>query len=86
MLTISLKDEVQKVLSRQWRAFAQEHPNLAAVIDQSLLVEQAATCLQDDAEYREAMELASSAGAGASVVVDLVERFVTTWLRKLIAV
>jgi acyl CoA:acetate/3-ketoacid CoA transferase len=84
MLTISLKDEVQKVLAREWNSFAQDHPNLAAVIDQTLLVEQAAACLQDDAEYREALELASAAGTSAGVVVDLVERFVLKWLKTLV--
>jgi hypothetical protein len=84
MLTISLKDEIQKVLSREWLAFAQDHPNLAAVIDRTLLFEQAAACLQDDAEYREALELASAAGASASVVVDLIERFVVKWLKTLV--
>jgi hypothetical protein len=84
MLTVSLKDEIQKVLSRTWPAFAQDHPNLAAVIDQTLLLEQAAACLQDDAEYREAMELASITGLGGSAVVDLIERFVKGWLGKLV--
>ena len=55
MSSINLKDEVQKVISAEWRGFAQRHPRLAEEIDQSLLVEQAAASIADDPDYQRAL-------------------------------
>jgi hypothetical protein len=84
MLTVSLRDEVQKALATEWKTFAQRHPRLAAVIDQNVLMEQAVASLADDPEFREAMEGAAAAGLAAGVVVDTVRRYVMEFLRRLV--
>ncbi|MGE5608346.1 MAG: hypothetical protein ACM359_03765 [Bacillota bacterium] len=84
MLSISLRDEVQKAVSSEWKAFVERHPRLAEVIDQTLLVEQATTNLADDSEFREAMENAAVAGATAQALIDMVRQFVQGWLKRLI--
>jgi hypothetical protein len=84
MLTINLKDEVQKALNVEWRAFAERHPRLAEALDQTVLVEQAVASIADDPAFRKAMEDASSAGVAATWLTDAVGRFVAEWLKGLI--
>ena len=84
MQSISLRDEVQKALAVQWQQFAQRHPHLAAVIDRTVLVEQATTSLGDDPQFRQAINAASAAGLTAQAVAEIVERFVGGWLGKLL--
>jgi len=84
MVSISLKDHVQKVVAGEWKAFAERHPHLAEVIDQTLVVEQAMASLADDPEFRKAMDAATVTGAMAEVIAEVVERFVQGWLKKLI--
>lgn len=84
MLPISLKDEVIKSLDAEWPAFAARHPNLARVIDRTVVVEQAVACIGDTPEYRDAMEAAALAGATGAMLADIVARFVRRWLTALI--
>jgi hypothetical protein len=83
MIAINLRDEVQKVLSLEWRAFAEQHPRLAEVIDQTVLVEQAVASIADDPDFRKAMDDAAVAGIVAGTIPDLISRFVGDWLRRL---
>ena len=41
MNAIDLKDEVLKALRTEWPAFAAAHPKLAAVLDETVLIEPA---------------------------------------------
>jgi len=84
MSSINLKDEVQKVLAGEWRGFAQRHPRLAEVIDQSLLVEQAAASIADDPDYQRALREAEGMEWSADVALELVSGFVKDWLKKLL--
>jgi hypothetical protein len=84
MQSISLRDEVEKAVASEWKAFAERHPRLAEVIDQTLLVEQAVASLADDAEFRSAMDTAAKVGTGAQTLIDLVGQFVQGWLKRLI--
>jgi len=84
MSSINLKDEVQKVLAAEWKGFAQRHPRLAEVIDQSLLVEQAAGSIADDPDYQRALREAEGMEWSANVAVELVSGFVKDWLKKLL--
>jgi len=84
MSSINLKDEVQKVMAVEWRGFAQRHPRLAEVIDQSLLVEQATASIADDPDYQRALREAEGMEWSASVAMELVRGFVTDWLKKLL--
>ena len=84
MLTINLKDEVQKILAVEWQGFAERHPRLAEVIDQSLLAEQAASSIADDPDYQRALREAEGMEWSANVAVELVGGFVKDWLKKLL--
>ena len=82
MSSINLKDEVQKVIAAEWRAFAERHPRLAEVIDQSLLVEQAVACIADDPEYQRAIREAEQLDFAASAAIDLVRQLAGDFLKR----
>jgi len=84
MNTIDLKEHVRRAIKRDWPAFASAHPRLAAVLDESLLVEQATQSLSQDPEFQHALHRAAAAGVIAEVLTDLVPRRVTAWLRALL--
>ena len=84
MNTIDLKEHVRRALQTEWPAFATAHPRLAQVMDEALLLEPAVEALNDDPEFREAMQTAATIGAAAEVVADVVRNLVSKWLRQLI--
>lgn len=84
MTRIELRRQVELAISQDWPAFAQSHPKLAAVLDQNLLVEEAANALEDDPNYIEVMGQAMAQGTAAQALIDLVGHFVQDWLRRLI--
>jgi hypothetical protein len=84
MTNIQLKEEVRRAIHQNWDTFAAQHPNLAAVIDQELLVEQAMQSIADDPEYRTAMEQSNAVGIGMQALVSFVERFISRFLRQII--
>jgi len=84
MNTIDVKEEVRRALGREWPAFAMQHPRLAEVVDETLLLEPAVSALGDDPEFREAMETAASVGAAGEVIASVVSRIINKWLQQLI--
>ena len=84
MNTIDLKSEVAAAVRDEWPAFAARHPRLAAVLDETLLVEQAVASIRDDPDYREAMETAATVGAGCDVVAAVVRRLVGRLIRTMV--
>ena len=78
MKTIDLRAIVAKAIESSWPDFARDHPHLAAAIDQSLLVEQAADLLEDDPAYRAAMQKA----AAVEMLGEGLESFVKTWIDR----
>ena len=83
-MNINLKDEVRRALQSEWPAFAASHPKLAAVLDETILVDPAMQSLADDAEYVEAMQTATAVGAGGEIIADIILRHVRQWLRRLV--
>ena len=83
-MNINLKDEVRRALKTEWPAFAASHPKLAAVLDETILVDPAIQSLADDPEYVEAMQTATAVGAGGEIVADIILRHVRQWLRRLV--
>jgi len=83
MNTIDLKTEVRRAIDRNWPAFQRDHPHLAGVIDESLVVASATQSLAEDPAYQEALRDAHLAGVAMEVGAELVERFVVRWLRGL---
>ena len=84
MNTIDLKEQVRRALQTEWPAFALNHPRVAAVLDETLLLEPAIAALNDDPDFREAMETAAEIGAAAEAVADIVRSTVSKWLRRLL--
>lgn len=83
-MNINLKEEVRRALKTEWPTFAAAHPKLAAVLDETILVDPAIQSLGDDAEYVEAMQTAAAVGAGGEIVADIILRHVRQWLRRLV--
>lgn len=84
MTRIELKNEVRRAISQNWDSFVQEHPNLARVIDQELLVEGVMQSLADDPEYQRAMEQSHAIGIRVHALTSFVDRFVSAWLKRLL--
>jgi len=84
MNTIKLKDEVQRAIRSEWPAFVVNHPRLAEILDEDLLIEHAIEMLRDDAEYQDAMRTASAANIGLEAVRGVVVRLVGKFLRSLV--
>ena len=84
MNAIDLKDEVLKSLRTEWPAFAAAHPKLAAVLDETVLIEPAMQSLADDPEYQEALATADAVGAGAGEIAGVIQRLVSRFLRQLL--
>jgi hypothetical protein len=79
-----LHEIVAARLNLQWERFAVEHPNLAAAIEQTMLTEMIVSDLNEDEEFRAAMEAASHDEAalnGAMRAIEIVDRVVTRALR-----
>ncbi len=84
MNRIDLRTQVQRVIKAEWPAFEQEHPHLAAELDEPMLVEHVTSCIADDPEFRQAMSQAAAAGLLAEAGAELVSRLVRGWMRALI--
>lgn len=84
MKTINVKQLVQQAVGQEWPAFVAAHPNLAAILDETLLVEEATAKLSDDPAYQRALADAQAAGQSAQVIADLVQRFVKRWMGDLL--
>ena len=84
MNAIDVKDQVRQAIQSEWPTFAANHPRLAAVLDETVLVEPAMQSLADDPEYLEAMATADAVGAGAEVIAAVIQRLVSQFLRRLV--
>lgn len=80
MLEINLKEIVQQAVGKEWQAFAADHPNLARVLDETLLVQEVTKHLQDDPEYQKALAEAEIAGQAAQKITELARELVGKWL------
>lgn len=83
MNTLNLKDEIERAVRGEWQTFATNHPHLAAVVDEELLIEHATASLKDDPEYQQAMQSAAAAHLGAEVLRELIARLVGQIVRRL---
>jgi hypothetical protein len=68
----------------EWTAFARAHPRLAAVMEESLLVDAAVESLSDSVEYQETMADAMAMGTAAETMSEFVGKFVKRWLKALV--
>lgn len=79
-----LKETVARAVRAEWPAFAAEHPRLAAVLDEDLVTITLSRSIEDDPEYRAAIQTADEIGAGASIMTDVITRLVGRMIRTLL--
>ena len=84
MNRIDLKEHVRRAIQSQWPAFAESHPRLAGVLDETLLVEQAAQCLADDPDFQATMHQAAAVGLITEALTDQIPRRIALWMRQLL--
>ncbi|MGH7214219.1 MAG: hypothetical protein ACREIT_05600 [Tepidisphaeraceae bacterium] len=84
MNAIDLRAEVERAVRVSWPAFATEHPRLAEVLDEMLVVDAATASIADDAEYQETMAQALAMGLAGEAVGEIIVRFVGRWLKELL--
>jgi hypothetical protein len=80
MTAIDLKGLVAQAVGKEWETFAAAHPNLARVLDETLLVEEVTTQLWQDPEYQKSLANAELVGQTAERVTELVKRLMGKWL------
>ena len=83
MSLIDSKPYIERAILNEWSAFAENHPRLAAALDQQMLIEQATAQLTADPEYLKAMDQAAAANLAADSLLALVSRFVRQFLARL---
>lgn len=84
MNEIDLKTQVASAVAIRWSEFAAKHPHLAAVIDTTVLIENAADELANDPAYQNALVEARAAETGLEVIVSLVDQYVLKLIARLI--
>lgn len=84
MTQIDLKTQVASAVAVRWTDFAAKHPHLAAVIDTSVLIEEAAESLANDPSYQDALAEARTAETGLAVVVSVVDQYVVKLIARLL--
>ncbi|MEX0745362.1 MAG: hypothetical protein WD118_07140 [Phycisphaeraceae bacterium] len=66
-----LRDVIEKQLDVQWTQWSQKHPNLAAAIDRTRLVEATVHQVHDDPAFQRAMREASLDAAQLAAAAKL---------------
>lgn len=80
---IYLRGQIEAALKSQWPVFAKDHPHLANVLDQEVLIEEMTESLRHDQAFNEALVKAQACGMGISAVIGLVSKWVTDRLQLL---
>ncbi len=83
MNTIDIKPLVEAAVHRAWDDFAADHPQLAKVLSEELLVESTLAELDKDPEYQSSITNAAAAGVMAETLGDLVGKLLRQVLNKL---
>ena len=83
LLPLDVRRGVRVAVSAEWPTFARDHPHLAGVIDEDLLVRAATESLADDPEFVASMRKAEAAGTILHAAAGLIRQGVSRWLRKL---
>lgn len=84
MSTIDLKRQVAAVVNVRWDEFAARHPNVAAVLNQTVLIENITDAVANDVAYQDALQNARQINAGLDMVVKIVDTHVMRFIDRLI--
>ena len=84
LLPIDVQRRVRSAVSAEWPTFARDHPALAEVVDEDLLVRQATESLADDPQFLKAMRDADAAGTIYETAAELIRAAVGKWLKRLL--
>ena len=79
-----IQDHVSAAVKEEWKAFEEQHPNIAQFIDQSQLVQGAITALRDDPEFMEAVGQANEIATATESLGAIVRKFVGDWIGKIL--
>lgn len=77
MNSTPLRDVIEGRLDQRWEQFAKAHPNLAAAIDRTRLLDQTVQSLRDDPEFQTLLagaDLDEAKLAAASRAVVIIEK------------
>jgi len=85
MQSLELKQTISECIDQSWPAFAQEHPRLAAILDRSLLLEEAQKQIERDPAYQQAMAEAQHCVATGDELLQFVQPIVQRVFARLIA-
>ena len=84
LLPLDVRRGVRAAVSAEWPSFARDHPHLAEVVDEDLLVRAATESLADDPEFVGAMRRAETAGTILHAAAGLIRQGVGRWLKRLV--
>ena len=84
MNTIDIKPLIEQAIASQWPAFAESHPHLAQVLDETLLLESATAQLAQDPDYQAALQHAAAAGLAAETLGGLIGQLVRKFFQRLV--
>ncbi|MFT3785273.1 MAG: hypothetical protein QM770_03790 [Tepidisphaeraceae bacterium] len=84
MDTMDMKPLVEQAVLIEWSRFAEEHPKLAQVLSEPLLLAGVETALQNDPAYRGAIDQAVALNAGLEAISSLIADAVKRWFAKLV--
>ena len=84
MTTLDLKTQVSAAVAVRWDDFVARHPQLAGVIDQTLVIENVSDLIAADPQYQAAMQSARMSETGLDVVVGIIDGFVVRFIERLI--
>ena len=83
MATTTLRDLIADKIDHRWQEWASAHPNLAAVLDRTELVDSTVQRLRDDTDFRDAMraaDLDEAKLAAAARILEQAERWITRFM------
>jgi hypothetical protein len=78
-----VKQLVSDAVKTAWPTFEADHPRLAAVIDQLMLIDGVIDELADDPAYAQALGNADAAGQTAQEIADFVTNYVVKGIKQL---
>ncbi len=84
MQSLDLQQLITTCINQSWPEFEREHPRLAAILDRSLLLEEAQRQLEHDPAYQQAIAQAQHCAATGEELLQFVQPIVKQLFARLI--